>query len=133
MATVPRSVRPGPAPSGPTPSAWASAGRSTQGGRLLAVAAAVAGVLAGVPAARAGADEGAAIADQWCARCHVVRPDQPVAVAGVPSFADIGVRLDDAAIRAALFSPHPPMPEFDLSSRRVDDVIDYIRSLPAPD
>jgi mono/diheme cytochrome c family protein len=79
-------------------------------------------------AAFAGAPEGEVIARKWCAGCHVVSADQATAVEGVPSFADIAGRLDDDAIQVVLFQPHPPMPEFDLSKRTVDDLVAYIRS-----
>ncbi|HUG63075.1 MAG TPA: c-type cytochrome [Methylomirabilota bacterium] len=80
------------------------------------------------PAAAAEA-EGQAIAERWCAACHIVGPDQAAAVEGVPSFASIANARDEAAIRGFLFDPHPPMPQFNLTKRQVDDVVDYIAGL----
>ena len=68
--------------------------------------------------ARTGAGNGQQIARQWCAKCHIVAADQKTAVEGVPSFKSIGERLTDDQIRAALFAPHPPMPNFEIAFGR---------------
>lgn len=93
-----------------------------------ALAASLAASLAAVAPAAADAAAGATIATRWCANCHVVAADQQAGVEGVASFASIAGRLDDAAIRAVLFRPHPPMPEFSLTDRQVSDLVAYIRS-----
>jgi mono/diheme cytochrome c family protein len=95
---------------------------------LIAAAIGLCATVATPGPANAGPAEGELLARQWCAACHVVADDQKASVEGVPSFADIAGRLDDDAIRGVLFQPHPPMPEFDLSRRSVDDLIAYIRS-----
>lgn len=77
--------------------------------------------------ARKGAGNGQEIAREWCAKCHIVAADQKTAVEGVPSFKSIGERLTDDQIRAALFAPHPPMPNFEIHSESVDALIAYIR------
>ncbi len=85
-----------------------------------------------VPLAWAAGDasEGKRVAERWCASCHIVdhasrRSDK------APAFA---VLADDPTksthyLKAWITNPHPPMPNFNLTRRTVDDLVAYIRSL----
>ena len=76
---------------------------------------------------------GAAIAETWCANCHVVTSGSRGSDAA-PPFSDIGERLPDGAdrIRAWLFTEHPNMPDFNLTRDEVEDVIAYLATLGHP-
>ena len=74
---------------------------------------------------------GELLAQKWCARCHVVNSAQKNAVSvGAPSFAAIANRPGQDQkkwISNFLQSPHPPMPDPQLSRRDINDLIAYIR------
>ena len=82
-------------------------------------------------AASGNPDAGAAIAQAWCANCHLVSPDQAIARTEAPSFQTLADQPDRTieGLEAFLFDPHPPMPDLDLSRQQIDDVIAYILSL----
>ncbi len=89
-------------------------------------------LLALTPIAWAAGDasEGKRVAERWCAGCHIVdhasrRSDK------APAFAVIA---DDPTksthyLKTWITNPHPPMPNFNLTRRTVDDLVAYIRSL----
>jgi mono/diheme cytochrome c family protein len=93
-------------------------------------------VLLAAPAAAQSSSEtvaaGRSLAMRSCSACHVVseRPQQP-AVDGVPSFAQIARNPDTTpdGLRTFIQAPHPPMPNFSLSRKQVDEVASYIMSL----
>ncbi|WP_065719208.1 cytochrome C552, partial [Acinetobacter baumannii] len=64
------------------------------------------------PALAADANHGAALAQRWCASCHVVTGSQTQASADVPSFASVARKPDFSPERLAFFllDPHPKMP-----------------------
>jgi len=72
------------------------------------------------------AEAGWQLARQWCAGCHVID------MAGhgtdsAPAFATVArERTDRRWVRAWLESPHPPMPNMNLSRGEIDDVIAYL-------
>lgn len=74
---------------------------------------------------------GEQLAREWCSNCHLVAPDQTSGGDGAPTFNSIAEtaqeRNDD--LRAWLADPHPPMPNFDLTVREIDDLLAYIESL----
>jgi mono/diheme cytochrome c family protein len=82
---------------------------------------------------------GRSLAMRSCSACHVVseRQQQP-AVDGVSSFAQIARNPNTTpdGLRTFIQSPHPPMPNFSLSRKQLDEVTAYIMSLrtgaPAP-
>jgi cytochrome c len=82
----------------------------------------------------AGAQEdGLRLARQWCAGCHSVgETDQGTDAA--PSFASIAKNsgTDTAWLRAWLTSPHPAMPDMNLSRDEIDDIVAYLSSLSKP-
>jgi len=99
--------------------------RGAMVGGVIAVAAA--------PAAAQPADpvEGRRLAAAWCSQCHVIGD-------GVASGRDVGPpfaalandpQKSEAALRAFLHHPEPPMPPLELSTRDIDHLVAYIRSL----
>ena len=74
--------------------------------------------------------EGEAIARRWCSGCHVV--DKAAVARDVPpNFATIAQRpsLSESSLLGWLNTPHPSMPNFELSRGELDDLVAYIRSL----
>jgi cytochrome c2 len=89
-------------------------------------------VLWSVPAGAFAADaaKGEIIAKRWCATCHLVSPEQRTATSDVPSFTSIAHRkLSAEALTDFLSSPHPRMPDMDLTRTEIADIVAYIRSL----
>jgi len=80
---------------------------------------------------RPDAAAGRAIAERWCAACHLVGPDQRTASAGVPPFAEMARRHAGsvAVLEGFLADPHPPMPNLSLSRQEIRDLVAYIGSL----
>jgi mono/diheme cytochrome c family protein len=93
------------------------------------VAALAAAVAMAVPmSVRADATNGAALAQRWCAACHVVARDQRQASADVPPFHEIAARpgFDQARLAVFLLDPHPKMPSMNLSRAEAADLAAYI-------
>lgn len=81
------------------------------------------------------AQAGHALARTWCASCHVVGPEQQHAGNDmVPSFAAVAAMPSTTtmSLRAFLHTPHPPMPDLQLSNTQVEDIATYILSLRKP-
>jgi len=76
----------------------------------------------------ADADNGARLAQRWCAACHVVAPGQQQASADVPAFATIANRPDfnEAKLAFFLLDPHPKMPNMGLTRNEAADLAAYI-------
>ena len=92
---------------------------------LLAATPALAQVPTGdVPAGRE-------IAKTWCANCHVVDSSPTRAGDAVPSFPAIAALKATTvlSLQAYLQTPHPRMPNYQLSRQQIDDVSAYILSL----
>ncbi|MGY6643625.1 MAG: c-type cytochrome [Salinarimonas sp.] len=87
-------------------------------------------IAASMPAA-ADALQGEVIAERWCASCHLVGPGQDVASDQVASFVQIAQRDDLTAgnLRDFLRSPHPPMPDLQLTHNEIRALIAYIETL----
>jgi mono/diheme cytochrome c family protein len=102
----------------------------SQASALIALAAIV---LAEGPTASAAEDPvaGKALAERWCASCHLVAPDQTTATTDAPPFAELAKRTPEEieALATFLTAPHPPMPPVSLTRREIGDVIAYIASL----
>lgn len=81
--------------------------------------------------AMADALQGAAIAERWCASCHLVGPGQVVASDQVVSFIQIAQRNDLTMEKLEDFlrSPHPPMPDLQLTHAEIRALIAYIDTL----
>jgi mono/diheme cytochrome c family protein len=77
---------------------------------------------------RADPQNGAMLAQRWCASCHLVSKDQSKAVDGVPSFAAIASRTSFDGERLAFFllDPHPVMPNMTLTRNEARDLAAYI-------
>ncbi|WP_439574028.1 c-type cytochrome [Phreatobacter sp.] len=80
---------------------------------------------------RPDAAAGRAIAERWCAACHLVGQDQRSATAAVASFAEIARRHagSPAVLEGFLADPHPPMPDLSLTRQEIRDLVAYIGSL----
>jgi cytochrome c len=84
-----------------------------------------------VPAAAAGdARQGLQLARAWCADCHQIGPHAP-ATDAAPPFPGLAAKAaqNPASLRIWLTDPHPPMPNMQLGTREIDDLIAYMRSL----
>jgi mono/diheme cytochrome c family protein len=104
-------------------------GNRLEWGAGLLVSAVVA-CCAALPAAAQDVRHGRAIAEAWCAQCHLVGPGGP-GVDLAPPFEAIArdpARSDDW-LRAWLSDPHPPMPDLDLTRLEIEDLLAYLRSL----
>jgi len=88
---------------------------------LLAVA------LAG-EASAADAHKGETLAKRWCATCHIVAIDQQRGTAQAPPFSAVANQPDFNEGRLAFFllTPHPRMPDMNLSRSEASDLAAYI-------
>jgi mono/diheme cytochrome c family protein len=92
---------------------------------------------AGLPLSAASAQgwgdaaAGKAMAERWCAECHMVAPDQQRTIVDVPTFMDIAQRVngDFAVIEGFLIDPHPAMPDMSLTRQEIRDLIAYFATL----
>ena len=85
-----------------------------------------------LPAAAQGPGYGAALAERWCMACHIVEPAPRIASAnGIPSFSAIAAKptTDADQLKAYLSTGHTRMPDFSLSNRERQALVDYILSL----
>lgn len=76
--------------------------------------------------------KGKALAELWCANCHVVGSDsQQTALSDAPPFETLAERpdFDEEALAFALFNPHPVMPQFNVTRQEVRILSRYIQSL----
>ena len=96
----------------------------------IATAVAAAGFSAAA-ATRGDAENGAKLAERWCAACHLVSPQQQRATADAPPFSVIGQRPGFSAEGLAFFlmEPHPKMPSMSLSRQEAADLAAYIESV----
>lgn len=76
---------------------------------------------------------GSLLARQWCSGCHIVDASGQGSDAA-PSFQRIARdrNEDQAWLKAWLVSPHPSMPNMNLSREEIDDVVAYLSSLAKP-
>jgi mono/diheme cytochrome c family protein len=78
--------------------------------------------------------QGRRVAQEWCARCHIVSPEQRRVAnpaAGAPRFVDVAQRWSarPAELRRFLDELHLPMPTFRLWPEERDAVAAYLVSL----
>jgi mono/diheme cytochrome c family protein len=78
----------------------------------------------------ADARNGETLAKRWCATCHVVAADQTRGSTQAPPFSAIGKRpgFDDARLALFLLTPHPRMPDMNLSRSEAADLTAYIKT-----
>ena len=83
---------------------------------------------------------GRAVAEEWCAECHRIAPDQPTGMrpghvlpppVDAPSFMAVAHKpyADEAYLTSFLSELHLPMPIFRLSPAQREDVVAYLLSL----
>jgi mono/diheme cytochrome c family protein len=74
---------------------------------------------------------GERVARRWCAPCHVVAPDQRSPTAEAAPFTSMARYPDFNAGQLALYllTPHPRMPDMDLTRAEAADLVAYIASL----
>ena len=96
----------------------------------------VATALAAAPPAAAqvvGGDveTGQKLAQEWCSGCHMVDAKTTEARDAVPSFAAIAKMpsTTSMSLRAWLQTPHPRMPDWQLTGQQINEVVAYILSL----
>jgi mono/diheme cytochrome c family protein len=79
----------------------------------------------------ADVDAGRSLARQWCVECHIVEPTQESASDAAPPFEAIAEdpNRTPEGLRAWLAEPHPPMPNLQLSTGEIEDILAYIQSL----
>lgn len=79
----------------------------------------------------ADADAGQRLARQWCVECHIVEPTQESASDAAPPFEAIAEDPDRTpeGLRAWLADPHPSMPNLQLSTGEIEDILAYIQTL----
>lgn len=76
------------------------------------------------------AEEGARLAQQWCANCHAIAPgQQPPMGDAAPSLPAVARRATEASLRAFLRQPHANMPDHNLSRAELDAVVAYVLTL----
>jgi len=99
--------------------------RTLSGLVLLAVAAALS-----QPAFAADVANGEKLAKRWCAACHVVAADQKNGNTQVAPFSAIAKRpnFDAAMLALYLLTPHPKMPDMNLTRNEAADLAAYIVS-----
>jgi mono/diheme cytochrome c family protein len=81
-------------------------------------------------ASAADAANGQTLAKRWCAACHVVASDQQNGNTQAPPFSAIAAKSGFNAALLALFllTPHPKMPDMNLSREEAADLAAYIAS-----
>ncbi len=85
--------------------------------------------LAATPAFAGNAESGKRLANRWCSGCHSVEKSQEKQN-DVPTFAAIAAKHghDKSWIRAWLMTPHPAMPDMNLTRAEIDDVSAYLET-----
>lgn len=85
-----------------------------------------------VAAAHAAGDaaRGQALANAWCASCHIVDRNG-TGTDAAPPFPTIAESDAPEQRNASAFlsAPHPPMPDFNLAREQIEDIVAYLNSL----
>ena len=78
----------------------------------------------------ADARRGELLAKRWCIDCHVVSTGQQQGTAQAPPFSAIANRTDfnETTIAYFLLTPHPRMPDMNLSRNEAADLAAYIKT-----
>lgn len=74
---------------------------------------------------------GQQLAQGWCSNCHAVGANAPPSQDAAPSFLAIAKMpsTTSMSLQAWLQTPHPQMPNLQLTREQIDDVLAYILSL----
>ncbi|MFZ5782754.1 MAG: c-type cytochrome [Pseudomonadota bacterium] len=89
-------------------------------------------VLPSIGARAQDAVRGQALAERWCAGCHVVsRTATSGSADGRPTFPALAARADvtAATLKGAMTATHSRMPDLELGARDQEDLVAYIFSL----
>jgi len=76
--------------------------------------------------------EGHKLAEKFCKGCHLINAEgDGAAPVGPPPFPSIANKPGQTAerIKNALIQPHPPMPDMQLSSEEINNIIAYLETL----
>lgn len=81
-------------------------------------------------ASAADARKGEVLAKRWCATCHIVASDQQRGTAQSPPFSAIARKpgFNETVLAFFLLTPHPRMPDMNLSRSEAGDLAAYIAS-----
>lgn len=76
----------------------------------------------------ADARKGEVLAKRWCATCHIVASDQQRGTAQSPPFSAIARKpgFNETVLAFFLLTPHPRMPDMNLSRSEAADLAAYI-------
>jgi mono/diheme cytochrome c family protein len=71
---------------------------------------------------------GETLAKRWCATCHIVSPDQQQGTSQAPPFSAIASKpnFNETTLAYFLLTPHPRMPDMNLSRSEASDLAAYI-------
>ncbi len=78
----------------------------------------------------ADARKGETLAKRWCATCHIVASDQQRGTAQSPPFSAIANKpgFSETVLAYFLLTPHPRMPDMNLSRTEAADLAAYIKT-----
>ena len=78
----------------------------------------------------ADAVKGEVLAKRWCTSCHIVSTNQQQGTTQAPPFSAVASRSDfnKTTIAFFLLTPHPRMPDMNLSRSEAADLAAYIKS-----
>jgi mono/diheme cytochrome c family protein len=78
----------------------------------------------------ADAQKGETLAKRWCAACHVVATNQQRGTTQSPPFSAIANKpgFDETTLAHFLLTPHPRMPDMNLSRSEAADIAAYIKT-----
>lgn len=81
-------------------------------------------------ASAADARKGETLAKRWCATCHIVASNQQRGTTQSPPFSAIASKPDfnEIALAYFLLTPHPRMPDMNLSRTEAADIAAYIKT-----
>ncbi len=97
---------------------------------VTAAAAALGLVLAAPAAAQESVEAGRRLAERWCGACHML-PGESRASDAAPPLAGVvaGREVSRGALEAWLSTPHPAMPDMNLTRAEIDALIAYLRAV----
>ena len=80
-------------------------------------------------AVAADASKGETLAKRWCATCHIVASSQQRGTTQSPPFSAIASKpgFNETALAFFLLTPHPRMPDMNLSRTEAADIAAYIK------
>jgi len=78
----------------------------------------------------ADANKGETLAKRWCATCHIVASNQQRGTTQSPPFSAIAGKpgFNETALAYFLLTPHPRMPDMNLSRSEAADIVAYIKT-----